>query len=83
MPCWAMMQPIRKRDQQHDRHGLPADAVEMMHRRGQAEAARMQDDADQRGGQRAQHLGEGGHVGRKPGKARPTLSSAADSEFLR
>ena len=50
----------QERDQQDDRHRAPADIVELVHHRGEAEPARMSSDARQRGHDRAQHADEGG-----------------------
>ena len=65
MPCCAMIAPIRKRDQQHDRHGLPADPIEMVDRRCESETPRVEDDAPCGDGQRAEHFGKGRGIGAK------------------
>ena len=46
----------QKRNEQDDRHRAPGDVVELMHQRGEAEAARVRQHAQQRDHQRAQHV---------------------------
>ncbi len=49
-------------DQHHDRHREPADAIELVDRRGEAEAARVSQHAAERGGDLPQHREEHGDV---------------------
>ena len=48
----------QKRDEQDDRHRAPADIVELMHHRGEAEPARPREHARERDRERAQHIGD-------------------------
>ncbi len=56
MPCCEMDAADQEGDQHDDRHGAPAHLLQMMHHRGQAKAARMDQHANSAGGQhRTQH----------------------------
>ena len=58
----------QKGDQRHDRHRLPAHTVEMMHRRGQAEAARLHRHAHERDAQGGEHFQKDDQVGPELGR---------------
>ena len=54
-----MMQPTRKVMSIMIGSAAPADIVELVHQRGEAEPARLRGDAHQRDGERAQQVDEG------------------------
>ena len=56
MPCCAMNGADQERAQKDDRHRAPADALELMHGRGQAQPRRMGDGAQHDRGQRAEQM---------------------------